>query len=162
MSDPNRHYFTDNTAGAIVYITFLPAVVYLFLPPYNSRPYVRYHAWQSIFLNIATFVTEVVVGTILDHGAAPARGLYRIASDLAGDRPFLVGHLDSVRGESFQRRGIQAPDYWRPRRAQGQQVIGPAPRQTLERPARGSRSSRRRLTLAVGFVSEGLARRNAW
>ncbi|MGA3069753.1 MAG: DUF4870 domain-containing protein [Terracidiphilus sp.] len=108
MSDPNRHYFTDNTAGAIVYITFLPAVVYLFLPPYNSRPYVRYHAWQSIFLNIATFVTEVVVGTILGitvpHLPAGFIGLHLIwpAIDLFWLVIWILCAVKAFNGEEFK------------------------------------------------------------
>jgi len=65
MSDPNHPGLSDSGAGAIAYITFLPAVVFLFLPPYNARFFVRFHAWQSIFLILASFVIDVVVGTVL-------------------------------------------------------------------------------------------------
>jgi uncharacterized membrane protein len=65
MSAPKQPGFSDNAAGAIAYITFLPAIVFLFLPPYYARPYVRYHAWQSIFLSLAAFVTDVVIGILL-------------------------------------------------------------------------------------------------
>jgi uncharacterized membrane protein len=56
MSEPNPTGLTDNAAGAIAYITIVPAIVFLVLPPYNTNSFVRFHAWQSIFLNIAAIV----------------------------------------------------------------------------------------------------------
>ncbi|MGD0729789.1 MAG: hypothetical protein ABR956_00895 [Terracidiphilus sp.] len=44
---------SDNAAAAIAYLTIVPAIVFLVLPPYNASPYVRFHAWQSVFLNVA-------------------------------------------------------------------------------------------------------------
>jgi len=61
MSEPNQAGLTDNAAGAIAYITIVPAIVFLVLPPYNSSPYVRFHAWQSIFLNVAA----IIIGFVL-------------------------------------------------------------------------------------------------
>ena len=49
----------DNAAGGVAYITFLPAIVFLVLPPYNANPYVRFHAWQSILLNVAAFAVNI-------------------------------------------------------------------------------------------------------
>jgi uncharacterized membrane protein len=39
----------------------VPAIVFLVLPPYNASSYVRFHAWQSIFLNIAAILFSVVL-----------------------------------------------------------------------------------------------------
>jgi uncharacterized membrane protein len=39
----------DRICAAAAYLTFLPAAVFLFLKPYARRPYVRFHAMQSIF-----------------------------------------------------------------------------------------------------------------
>jgi uncharacterized membrane protein len=58
---------SDNGAGALAYITFIPAIVFLAMPPYNQSPYVRFHAWQSIFLNIACvllFFVLLIMGRI--------------------------------------------------------------------------------------------------
>ena len=41
---------TSNAAAAISYITFIPAVLFLVLEPYNRDRFVRFHAWQSIAL----------------------------------------------------------------------------------------------------------------
>jgi uncharacterized membrane protein len=65
MPETTQSGLSDKAAGAIAYITFLPAIVFLFLPPYNTRPFVRFHCWQSIFLNITAFVVDVLVGIVL-------------------------------------------------------------------------------------------------
>jgi uncharacterized membrane protein len=65
MSETTPPGLSDNAAGAIAYITFIPAIVFLVMPPYNSSPYVRFHAWQSIFLNIAAFIVDVSLSFIL-------------------------------------------------------------------------------------------------
>jgi len=61
MSEPNQTGLSDNAAGAIAYITFVPAIVFLVLPPYNTSPFVRFHAWQSIFLNLASIVLAIAL-----------------------------------------------------------------------------------------------------
>lgn len=43
---------TSNTAAAISYITFIPAVIFLVMEPYNRDRFVRFHAWQCIALTI--------------------------------------------------------------------------------------------------------------
>jgi uncharacterized membrane protein len=62
----------DNVAGALCYlIGFITGILFLLLEPYNKRPFVRYHAFQSIFfcvgwiaLSIALSITFVVVGAV--------------------------------------------------------------------------------------------------
>jgi uncharacterized membrane protein len=56
---------SENAAGAIAYITFIPAIVFLVLPPYNSSSYVRFHAWQSMMLNVAAFIVNMALGMII-------------------------------------------------------------------------------------------------
>jgi uncharacterized membrane protein len=50
----------DNTAGALAYITIIPAIVFLIAAPYNQNPNIRFHAWQSIFLCIALFALSII------------------------------------------------------------------------------------------------------
>jgi uncharacterized membrane protein len=47
---------TDNSAAGLAYVTIIPAIVFLLVAPYNQKPFIRFHAWQSIFLGIAAFV----------------------------------------------------------------------------------------------------------
>jgi len=58
---------SDNAASGLAYITFIPAIIFLVTAPFNQKPIVRFHSWQSIFLTIAWFVVHVallIVGRI--------------------------------------------------------------------------------------------------
>ncbi len=52
---------SDNAAGGLAYITIIPAIVFLVAAPYNRSSFVRFHAWQSIFLTLACIVIDVAV-----------------------------------------------------------------------------------------------------
>jgi uncharacterized membrane protein len=68
MSETNPTGLTDNAAGALAYITIVPAIVFLVLPPYNASSYVRFHAWQSIFLNVAAIVIGIAFSFLTVFG----------------------------------------------------------------------------------------------
>ena len=68
MTESTPVGLTDNAAGAIAYITIVPAIVFLVLPPYNASPYVRFHAWQSIFLNVAAIVIGIAFSFLTVFG----------------------------------------------------------------------------------------------
>ena len=61
MSDTAQSGLSENASAAIAYITFIPAIVFLASPPYNQSPTIRFHSWQSIFLNIAAFAFWIVL-----------------------------------------------------------------------------------------------------
>src|SRR5437879_10035601 len=50
---------TDNVAGALAYVTIIPAIVFLVLEPFNRKRFVRFHAFQSIFFFIAWTVLGI-------------------------------------------------------------------------------------------------------
>lgn len=50
MSKPNG--LSDNSIGALAYFTPIMAIFFLAIRRYNKRPYVRFHAWQSLVFNI--------------------------------------------------------------------------------------------------------------
>lgn len=62
---------SDNAAGAICYLFgFITGILFLVLAPYNQNRNVRFHAFQSIFLNLAWFVIWIgitIVSIILGH-----------------------------------------------------------------------------------------------
>jgi uncharacterized membrane protein len=67
MTETAPSGLTDNGAGALAYMTFIPAILFLVLPPYNTSSYVRFHAWQSIFLNVvgvAVWIVFAILGRI--------------------------------------------------------------------------------------------------
>jgi uncharacterized membrane protein len=44
---------SESAASGLAYLTFIPAIIFLVVPPYNASPTVRFHSWQSIFLGCA-------------------------------------------------------------------------------------------------------------
>lgn len=63
----------DNVAGALCYLVgFITGVLFLVLEPYSKRPFVRFHAFQSILfsagwiaLSIAFSIGFAIVGAVL-------------------------------------------------------------------------------------------------
>ncbi len=53
--------FAENVAGALPYLTFIPAIVFLTRAPFKSNPFVRFHSAQSLLLWIAGIVIAVVL-----------------------------------------------------------------------------------------------------
>jgi len=55
---------SETAAGVVAYITIIPAIIFLVMEPYNRSPFIRFHAWQSIFFGIAVAIVHVVLGVI--------------------------------------------------------------------------------------------------
>lgn len=55
---------SDNAAGALAYVTIIPAIIFLLVEPYNRNSFVRFHAWQSIFLGIAAVAIDIALTVI--------------------------------------------------------------------------------------------------
>ncbi|MCC7175617.1 MAG: hypothetical protein IT159_10505 [Bryobacterales bacterium] len=60
---------STNVAGALAYVLgLITGIIFLVLEPYNRDRTVRFHAFQSIFLNLALIVLYIVlmiIGTVL-------------------------------------------------------------------------------------------------
>ncbi len=59
---------SEGVAGALAYVSLIPAVVFLLLDPYNKNRFVRFHSFQCIFLWVTGLLIAVVlrfVGLIL-------------------------------------------------------------------------------------------------
>ena len=52
---------SDAAAGGLAYVTIIPAIIFLIVPPYNTNPNVRFHSWQSIFLALAWFAVDIAL-----------------------------------------------------------------------------------------------------
>ena len=53
---------STNTAAALAYITFIPAVIFLVIEPYKRNTYIRFHAWQCIVLTLVDIAGSLVFG----------------------------------------------------------------------------------------------------
>ena len=72
-----------NLASALCYLLgFITGIIFLVLSPYNQNKTIRFHAFQSIFLNVGVFAFYVLWGmfTFVTHGLAflfyPLFGLF--------------------------------------------------------------------------------------
>jgi uncharacterized membrane protein len=72
MSEPNQSGLTDNVsglsdnaAGAIAYLTFIPAVIFLIVEPFNKSAFVRFHSWQCILLSVVAFVINIALSILM-------------------------------------------------------------------------------------------------
>ncbi len=54
----------DNVAGMLAYVTFIPAIIFLAMAPYNRNSFVRFHSFQCIFFSVALFAIHLILGVI--------------------------------------------------------------------------------------------------
>ncbi len=50
----------SNVAGALAYFTIIPAIVFLVIEPFNKDRFVKFHAFQCLFLAAALFALGMV------------------------------------------------------------------------------------------------------
>jgi len=67
VPNPQKPGLSDNTIGAIAYLSPLPAFFFLTIRRYNKRPYVRFHAWQSIVFNAFVFLFGLGLKMLLPY-----------------------------------------------------------------------------------------------
>jgi uncharacterized membrane protein len=106
MSDTTQATgLSENAAGAIAYITFIPAIVFLVMPPYNTNPNVRFHSWQSIFFSIAAFVISVGLTMVTMIGSffvGAFMGIIHLLVMLALFLIWIVCVVQAVNGKRFK------------------------------------------------------------
>jgi uncharacterized membrane protein len=105
MTESTQTGISDNGAGALSYITIIPAIVFLVMPPYNASAYVRFHCWQSIFLNIVGIVLWVglAIVTIVGLFFAPFLVMIiRLVIFLCLFALWLVCVLQALNGKRFK------------------------------------------------------------
>jgi uncharacterized membrane protein len=51
----------DNIAGMLAYITFIPAVIFLLIEPYNRNRFVRFHSFQSLFFHVGIVILDIAL-----------------------------------------------------------------------------------------------------
>jgi uncharacterized membrane protein len=55
---------TDNVAGALAYVTIIPAIVFLVLEPFNRKRFVRFHSFQCLFFAVAWTVLWICLSFV--------------------------------------------------------------------------------------------------
>lgn len=100
---PGAAGLTDNVAGALAYVTIIPAIVFLVLEPFNKKRFVRFHAFQCLFFAAAWTVLWIGLAFI---GHIPFLGwatvlLWPLVS-LAGFVIWLILVLKAYQGKMFK------------------------------------------------------------
>ncbi|MDR3774285.1 MAG: hypothetical protein P4L26_13100 [Terracidiphilus sp.] len=67
MSNPPKSGLSDNSIGALAYFTPIPATFFLAIRRYNKRPYVRFHAWQSLVFSAFVFIFGFILSFVLPY-----------------------------------------------------------------------------------------------
>jgi len=52
---------SDSAAGAIAYITIIPAIIFLLIDPYKSKPFVKFHCIQELGLTLVGFLLHFLL-----------------------------------------------------------------------------------------------------
>ena len=50
--------------GALAYVTIIPAIILLAVPAFRAKPFLRFHAWQSILFAVSTTVIGLAMRII--------------------------------------------------------------------------------------------------
>jgi len=62
---PGAAPMSSNAAGALAYLLgFITGIIFLVIEPYKRDPFVRFHAFQSIFLSVVVFALSLLWGVI--------------------------------------------------------------------------------------------------
>lgn len=52
---------SENSAAALSYVTFIPAIIFLVVEPYSKSAFVRFHAIQCIAFTVVAFACHIVL-----------------------------------------------------------------------------------------------------
>jgi uncharacterized membrane protein len=87
---------SENAAGALAYVTIIPAIIFLVMEPYNRNPFIKFHAWQNIFLCIFLFVLGVI-------GVIPILGwLIFFVGALGAFVFWIIAILNAYKGQRYK------------------------------------------------------------
>lgn len=94
---------TDNMAGALAYVTVIPAIVFLVMEPYNRSKFIRFHSFQCIFFAVAWTALWIVLNIIIH---IPIFGWLTVLIwpliSLAGFIIWLILVLKAYQGQMFK------------------------------------------------------------
>jgi uncharacterized membrane protein len=98
----------ENFAGALAYVTFIPAIIFLVVEPYNKNRFVRFHSIQSLLLWAAGIVIAAALklsGLVLFHVPMLGPLLLVLLWGMVGLAVFfiwLVLVVKALQGETFE------------------------------------------------------------
>jgi uncharacterized membrane protein len=84
VATPATTGLADNVAGALAYVTIVPAIVFLVVEPYNRNRFVRFHAFQSLCFGIGWAILHQVLYILLPWFLWRLWGLIDLALFIVG------------------------------------------------------------------------------
>jgi uncharacterized membrane protein len=87
---------STNTAAALAYLTFIPAIIFLVLDPYRQNSLIRFHACQCIVLTLVDIAGGVVFSFLGTIGLM-LRGLLGLVLFVF----WLIAIIQASRGERY-------------------------------------------------------------
>ncbi len=97
---------TENVAGALCYaVGLITGILFLALAPYNKSKFVRFHAFQSIFLHvawIAFWIVDTIVMIVLPSVFWSLNGLLWVVVSLAGLAAWIFCIVKAYNHERFK------------------------------------------------------------
>ncbi len=100
--------FLESIAGAVAYVTFIPAILFLMLEPYKKNAFVRFHSVQCLLFWVATAAAVAAIRlTALLLFMIPVAGpllavLIWTVGILAAGVIWLVLIVKALQGERFK------------------------------------------------------------
>ena len=91
----------DRAVAALAYLTLVAAAIILLLPAFRRNLFIRFHAWQSIFLWGVFFVLTAAAVVLSNIAAAMVFLLFGILASLAMLFFWIVLTLKAWQGERF-------------------------------------------------------------
>ena len=97
---------TQNVAGALCYVLgLITGIIFLVLAPYNQNKFVRFHAFQSIFLHvawIALWIVDTVIAIILPFSLMIINTLLWLVIALGGLAIWVFCIVKAYNNEQFK------------------------------------------------------------
>ena len=95
-----------NVAGLLCYIAgLITGIIFLILEPYSKDRFIRFHAFQSIFLHsawIAFWIVASIADSILPWGLGVLVVLLRLAIGVGGFALWIYSMVKAYNGETFK------------------------------------------------------------
>jgi uncharacterized membrane protein len=92
----------DRILAALAYFTFVPAGVLLVLPGFRRHRFIRFHAWQSLFIWGVFLVLTIVAISLSNIAAAMVFLVFGLLSSLAMIFLWVVLSIKAWQGERFE------------------------------------------------------------
>ena len=108
---------SENSLGALSYLTMLPAILFLAIAPYNRSAYVRFHAWQSIIIGAIAFLLNYGLTSLLPMTGLFGQKLLVLSTALVGVAYTLTMILFAVRALNGKRSRFPLIGAWAERQA---------------------------------------------